>query len=59
MERMLLLLDEIDDAVAAGRCLLSRALMRMHPPTARVDGIATLLLAGALVATQGSLFQLL
>jgi hypothetical protein len=29
MERMLLLWDEIDDLLAVGRCLVSRAVMRM------------------------------
>ncbi|MEJ0006548.1 MAG: hypothetical protein WDM77_09325 [Steroidobacteraceae bacterium] len=59
MERMLLLWDELDDLVGVSRCLLSRAVMRLNPPSHRVDGIATLLLAGALVAAQGSLLQFL
>jgi hypothetical protein len=58
MERLLLLWDELDDLVGVSRCLVSRALMRMNPPTARVDGVATILLAGALLATQGGLVQL-
>ncbi len=55
MERLLLVWDEIDDLVGVGRCLVSRTMMRMNPPTARV---ATLLLAGALLATQKDLLQL-
>ena len=58
MERLLLVWDEIDDLVGVGRCLVSRAMMRMNPPTARADSVATLLLAGALLVTQRSLFQL-
>jgi hypothetical protein len=58
MERLLLVWDEIDDLVGAGRCLVSRAMMRMNPPTARMDSVATLLLAGALLATQKDLLQL-
>jgi hypothetical protein len=58
MERLLLVWDEIDDLVGVGRCLVSRAIMRMNPPTARVDSVATLLLAGALLATQKDLLQL-
>jgi hypothetical protein len=58
MERLLLVWDEIDDLVGVGRCLVSRAMMRMNPPTARVDSVATLLLAGALLATQKDLLQL-
>jgi len=59
MERMLLLWDELDDLVGVSRCLLSRSMMRLSPPTTRVDAIAMLLLAGALVAAQGSLLQFL
>jgi hypothetical protein len=58
MERLLLVWDEIDDLVGAGRCLVSRAMMRMNPPTARMDSVATLLLAGTLLATQKDLLQL-
>ena len=58
MERLLLVWDEIDDLVGAGRCLVSRAMMRMNPPTARMDSVATLLLAGALLVAQRGLFQL-
>jgi hypothetical protein len=58
MERLLLVWDEIDDLVGVGRCLVSRAMMRMNPPTTRVDSVATLLLAGALLATQKDLLQL-
>ena len=58
MERMLLLWDELDDLVGVSRCLVSRAVMRLNLPPARVDGIATMLLAGTLLATQGSLLQL-
>jgi hypothetical protein len=57
MERLLLLWDEIDDLVGASRCLLSRAMMRMNPPTTHVDSVASLLLAGALVLAQRALFQ--
>jgi len=31
MERLLLLLDEIDDLLGASRCLVSRAVMRINP----------------------------
>jgi len=31
MERLLLLWDEIDDLAGVGRCLVARALMRIHP----------------------------
>ncbi|HEX3835718.1 MAG TPA: hypothetical protein VHW25_02035 [Steroidobacteraceae bacterium] len=55
MERLLLVWDEIDDLVGVGRCLVSRALMRVNPPTARVASVATVLLAGALLVTQKSL----
>ena len=55
MERLLLLWDEIDDLVGVGRCLVSRAVMRMPPVAARVDGVAMLLLAGTLLARQSSL----
>ena len=58
MERLLLVWDEIDDLVGVGRCVVSRALMRMSPPTTRVGSVATLLLAGALLVTQKSLSQL-
>jgi hypothetical protein len=58
MERLLLLWDEIDDLVGLSRCLVSRAIMRMNPPTTHVDGVATLLLAGALLVAQRGLFQL-
>jgi hypothetical protein len=58
MERLLLLWDEIDDLVGVSRCLVSRAIMRMNPPTTHVDSVATLLLAGALLAAQRALFQL-
>ena len=58
MERLLLLWDEIDDLVGVSRCLVSRAIMRMNPPTTQVDSVATLLLAGALLAAQRGLFQL-
>jgi hypothetical protein len=58
MERLLLVWDEIDDLVGVGRCLVSRALMRLSPPTTRVGSVATLLLAGALLVTQKSLFRL-
>jgi hypothetical protein len=59
MERLLLVWDEIDDLVGVGRCLVSRAMMRMNPPTTRVGSVAMLLLAGALVVTQKGLFPLL
>jgi hypothetical protein len=59
MERLLLLWDELDDLVGVSRCLVSRAVMRLNPPTPRVDSIATMLLAGALLVAQGSLVQLL
>jgi hypothetical protein len=55
MERLLLVWDEIDDLVGVGRCVLSRALMRMNPPPTRAGSVATLLLAGALLLTQKSL----
>ena len=55
MERLLLLWDEIDDLVGVGRCLVSRAVMRMHPVATRVDSVATLLLAGTLLAGHSSL----
>jgi hypothetical protein len=55
MERLLLVWDEIDDLVGVGRCLVSRAMMRMQPLTPRVDSIATLLLAGTLLAGQSNL----
>jgi hypothetical protein len=55
MERLLLVWDEIDDLVGVGRCLVSRAVMRMNPPATRVASAATLLLAGALLMTQKSL----
>jgi hypothetical protein len=55
MERLLLVWDEIDDLVGVGRCLVSRAMMRMSPPITRVGSVATLLLAGALLVTQKSL----
>ena len=58
MERLLLLWDEIDDLVGVSRCLVSRAIMRMNPPTTHVDSVATLLLAGALLVTQRGLLQL-
>ncbi len=58
MERLLLLWDELDDLVGVSRCLVSRAVMRLNPPTTHVDGVATILLAGALLVTQSSLFQL-
>ena len=58
MERLLLLWDEIDDLVGVSRCLVARAVMRLNPPTTHVDSVATLLLAGALVLAQRSLFQL-
>ena len=58
MERLLLVWDEIDDLVGVGRCVLSRAMMRMNVPTTRVGGVATLLLAGALLVTHGSPSQL-
>ncbi len=58
MERLLLVWDEIDDLVGVGRCLVSRAMMRMNPPATRVDSVATLLLAGALLAAQKDLLQL-
>ncbi len=58
MERLLLLWDEIDDLVGVGRCLVSRALMRLNPPTAGVDAVATILLAGALLVTRTGLFRL-
>ena len=58
MERLLLVWDEIDDLVGVGRCLVSRAMMRMNPPTTRVDAVATLLLAGTLLATQKDLLPL-
>ena len=58
MERLLLLWDEIDDLVGVSRCLVSRALMRLNPPRTHVDSVATLLLAGALLVAQRSLFQL-
>ena len=58
MERLLLLWDEIDDLVGVSRCLVSRAMMRMNPPTTHADSVATLLLAGALLVAQKSLFQL-
>jgi hypothetical protein len=55
MERLLLVWDEIDDLVGTGRCLVTRAVMRMQPVTPRVDSIATLLLAGTLLVGQSSL----
>jgi hypothetical protein len=58
MERLLLVWDEIDDLVGVARCLVSRAMMRMEPPTAQVDSVATILLAGALLLAQRSLLQL-
>ena len=58
MERLLLVWDEIDDLVGVGLCLASRALMRMNPPTRHLGSVAALLLAGALLVTQKSLFQL-
>ena len=58
MERLLLLWDEIDDLVGVSRCLVSRAIMRLNPPTTHVDGVATLLLAGALLVAQRGLSQL-
>ena len=58
MERLLLVWDEIDDLVGVGRCVVSRAMMRMNSPTTRVGSVATLLLAGALVVTQKGLFAL-
>ncbi|HEY6457785.1 MAG TPA: hypothetical protein VIY90_21125 [Steroidobacteraceae bacterium] len=58
MERLLLVWDEIDDLVGVGRCVVSRAVMRMSPASTRVGSMATLLLAGALLVTQKSLFQL-
>ena len=58
MERLLLVWDEIDDLVGVGRCLVSRAMMRMSPPITRVGSVATLLLAGALLVTHGSPSQL-
>jgi hypothetical protein len=58
MERLLLVWDEIDDLVGAGLCVVSRAIMRMSPPTTRAGGVAALLLAGALLVTQKSLSQL-
>jgi hypothetical protein len=59
MERLLLVWDEIDDLVGVGRCLVSRAMMRMNPPTTHVASVATLLLAGALVVAQKGLLPLL
>jgi hypothetical protein len=56
MERLLLLWDEIDDLVGVSRCLVARAVMRMGLPTTHVDSVATLLLAGALLVAQRSLF---
>jgi hypothetical protein len=58
MERMLLVWDEIDDLVGVGRCVASRAMMRMKAPATRLGSVATLLLAGALLMTQKSLSQL-
>jgi hypothetical protein len=58
MERLLLVWDEIDDLVGVGRCLVSRAMMRMNAPTSRLGSVATLLLAGALLVTQKSLLPL-
>jgi hypothetical protein len=58
MERLLLVWDEIDDLVGVGLCVASRAMMRMNTPMTRAGGVATLLLAGALLVTQKSLFQL-
>jgi hypothetical protein len=58
MERLLLVWDELDDLVGVGLCVVSRAIMRMNPPMARMGSVATLLLAGALLATQKSLAQL-
>jgi hypothetical protein len=58
MERLLLLWDELDDLVGVSRCLVSRTLMRLNPPTNRVDGVVMVLLAGALLAKQGSLIRL-
>jgi hypothetical protein len=58
MERLLLVWDEIDDLVGVGRCLVSRAIMRMNAPTTRVGGVATRLRAGALLVTQKSLSHL-
>ena len=58
MERLLLVWDEIDDLVGAGRCLVSRAMMRISPPRGRLDRLAVMLLAGALLATQKDLLQL-
>ena len=55
MERLLLVWDEIDDLVGVGLCVVSRAVMRMNPPVTRIGAVATLLLAGALVASQKSL----
>jgi hypothetical protein len=55
MERLLLLWDEIDDLVGTGRCLVSRAMMRLPQLATRVDSIATLLLAGTLLARQTTL----
>jgi hypothetical protein len=50
MERLLLVWDEIDDLVGVGRCVVSRAMMRMSPATTRVGS--------ALLVTQKSLSQL-
>jgi hypothetical protein len=58
MERLLLVWDEMDDLVGVGRCVVSRVIMRMYLPTARVGGVATLLLAGAVLVWQKSLFPL-
>ena len=57
MERLLLLWDEIDDLV--GRQPLS-GVPRPHahqPAPVRMDSVATILLAGAVLATQKSLIQ--
>jgi hypothetical protein len=58
MERMLLVWDELDDLVGVTRCLVARAMMRINPPTARADSVATALIAGTLLVTQRSLIQL-
>jgi hypothetical protein len=58
MERLLLVWDEIDDLVGVGRCVVTRAMMRMSLPPTRAGSVAMLLLAGALLATQKSLSQL-
>jgi hypothetical protein len=58
MERLLLVWDEIDDLVGVGLCVVSRAIMRMNPPTTGGGGMGALLLAGALLATPKGLSQL-